>query len=299
MSRHEPALSARLAGFALAFAAATAAAHEFWVEPTQFTLAAGGRIGLRLCLGDGFDGWSLPRNPARIERFVARGAASEVPVVGLDGSDPAGVARLVVPGGYIVGYASDRAFTEVPLAEFREYVSEKGLDGIVASHARRGERRGKLREAYSRHAKALVRVGDTGRDNFDRAIGLRLELVAESRLRSATGPAPQAFRLLYEGEPLAGALVVATRPGTEDADLKARTDADGRAAFRLHSSGMWRVAAVHMIDPPAGVDADWESLWASLTFELPSAPSAVAPAPRVSANACRNRLAMPARQARS
>jgi hypothetical protein len=33
---------------------------------------------------------------------------------------------------------------------------------------------------------------------------------------------------------------------------------------------VWLVKAVH-IEPVAAPDADWESLWASLTFELPGA----------------------------
>ena len=33
--------------------------------------------------------------------------------------------------------------------------------------------------------------------------------------------------------------------------------------------GVWLVKAVHMVPLPKGQDADWESFWASLTFELP------------------------------
>ena len=47
----------------------------------------------------------------------------------------------------------------------------------------------------------------------------------------------------------------------------ARSDADGRVAFRVHSGGMWLIKAVHMIPAAAGSDAQWESLWASLTFQ--------------------------------
>jgi uncharacterized GH25 family protein len=48
-----------------------------------------------------------------------------------------------------------------------------------------------------------------------------------------------------------------------------RTDAAGRVRVPLSRSGVWLVKAVHMIPAPAGADADWESIWASLTFELP------------------------------
>ncbi len=50
--------------------------------------------------------------------------------------------------------------------------------------------------------------------------------------------------------------------------LAARTDNDGRVRFRLRPGGMWLVKAVHMVQAPAGTNAEWESLWATLTFEL-------------------------------
>ena len=56
---------------------------------------------------------------------------------------------------------------------------------------------------------------------------------------------------------------------TPDARVTARTDAQGRARLRLDRPGVWLVKAVHMIPAPAGAGADWESFWASLTFERP------------------------------
>jgi len=279
---------------ALALAPMAAPAHEFWVEPSRFNLEPGGRIGVRLCVGDGFEGWSLARDPRRIERFVAAGAMGDVPVVGLDGSDPAGVVRLAAPGGYIVTYSSNRAFTVVPAAEFDRYVDEKGLEKSLAERGRQGAKRGSVREAYSRHSKALVNVGNPHAGAFDRATGLRLELVAESSLSRVDADASRSFRLLHEGKPLVGALVTATRPGTADADLKVRTDSAGRARFRLHAPGMWRIAAAHLLVAPDNIASDWESLWASLTFELASPGGAG----RAAGTECSNKVAASTAQAR-
>lgn len=297
IGRRLPAVLSVAAALTAVIGPVSAAAHEFWAEPTRFVLAAGGPIGVRLCLGDGFEGTSLPRNPARIERFVATGPMGELPVVGRDGADPAGVVRLSAPGGYVVAYGSDRAFTEIPVAEFERYAREKGLLRIVAARGAAPARAGKVREAYSRHAKALVRVGAEEAGVFDRPTGLRLELVADSAPERMAGAPLSSFRLLYEGEPLAGARVIAAMPGTAEPELAARTAIDGRASFRLRSPGMWRLAAVHLVDPPRKLDADWESLWASLTFELPPQGDRPTPAARVSH--CRNQLPPAATRARS
>lgn len=289
-----------LFGLAAALDGATARAHEFWVEPATFTLEAGGRLGVRLCVGDGFEGWSLARNAQRIEKFVATGPAGEQPVVGLDGSEPAGIARLTTPGGYVIAYRSNRAFTEMPTLKFDAYLKDKGLDRIVALRAKQGaDRQQVVHEAYSRNSKALIRVGNTGAI-VDRRMGLRLELVAAPERSSADRSDIHTYQLLFDGKPLADALVVATRPGTADDDLKVRTDAEGRASFRLTAPGMWRIAVVHMIRAPADVAADWESLWASLTFEIPGGSAGFAPgAGGGSDGACRNKILPTATQAQS
>ena len=288
-----------LSGLAMGLGARGAQGHEFWVEPSTFSLESGKLLGIRLCVGDGFEGWSLARNAERVELFAAAGPAGQQPVVGLDGADPAGVARFPAPGGYVIAYRSNRAFTEMPAAKFEEYLRDKGLENVLALRDKRGERLKSVREAYSRHSKALIRVGNRDDSVVDRRMGLRLELIAEADRSPGAVKNLRSFQLLHDGMPLTGALVKATRPGTADEDLLARTDVDGRASFRLSAPGMWRIAAVHMIKAPANVAADWESLWASLTFEV-SSPSAAAGetvgAPRQAA--CSNKIAASTLQAR-
>jgi len=274
-----PALVTALLGIWVA-AAPAASAHEFWLEPTAFNAPAGGPIGIYVCNGSGFEGWSLPRDPRRIEEFVAVGPDGSHPVVGLDGSEPAGIVRLTGAGSYVLAYRSNRAMTVQPDEKFDAYLREKGLDAALATRNKERHGGGRVRESYSRYAKSLVRVSNrtdsasrvTGSPP-DRVIGLPLEIVAENDL-FATNQDTKTFRVLYRGKPLAGVLVSAMRPGTTDTDVTARTDSSGRVQFSLRKGGAWRIAAVHMVAPPSDVDADWDSLWASLTFELPGTADA-------------------------
>ena len=282
-----------LAGFAVAALAPPAQAHEFWLEPSSFMPRSGELLAVRHCVGDGFDGWSLARNAGRIERFVAAGPTGDQAIVGLDGADPAGVVRLASAGRQVLVYRSNRAFQEMPADRFEEYLKDKGLERVSALRKARGASRQDVREAYSRQAKSLIHAGDAESGPVDRVMGLRLELIADPGLYR-TGPGDRhSFRLLFDGRPLVGALVAATHPGTADEDQRVRTDAEGRAEFAMRQPGMWRVAAVHMIAAPAGIDADWESLWASLTFELASASASAAEAQVAKGPPCRNRIAPP------
>ncbi len=75
-----------------------------------------------------------------------------------------------------------------------------------------------------------------------------------------------------EGKPLANATVIATHPGRAES-ITIKTDSSGRFSMKLPTGGMWLLSCVHMVPAPAtnptGEQADWESLWASLTFEVP------------------------------
>lgn len=253
-----------------------AAAHDFWIEPTVWTPNAGAAIGVRLKVGDGFPGDPVARNPARIERFIAlapgAGAgAEESPVPGVGGAEPAGETRCEQPGVMVLAYRSLPVPITLEADKFTAYLAEEGLERVIDARAQAGASDSPGREKYSRCAKALVLVGDGPHDGFDRTIGLRLELtpLPDADPFALRADEPFRVRLTFDGRPVEGALVDAAQPG--GSVVASRTDADGVAALALRADGFWRIAAMHMI-PADAADADWESLWASLTFEAKHAP---------------------------
>jgi hypothetical protein len=51
--------------------------------------------------------------------------------------------------------------------------------------------------------------------------------------------------------------------------LTAHSDAQGAFSFALPRPGVWLIKSVHMVRASFFSEADWYSLWASLTFETP------------------------------
>lgn len=148
-------------------------------------------------------------------------------------------------GTTLLTYQSGRFAThELPRAKFEQYLAEEGLTRIRPT----GDVQ---RERYARFAKSVVR----GAPEAAGPLGWRFEIVPLSESR---------FQLLYDGVPLAGALVVALNRSTER--LEARTGADGIVTFDL-GSGAWLIKSVHMIPAPPDSGVQWESLWASLTLQ--------------------------------
>lgn len=248
----------------LLLGAGGARAHDFWIEPSTFAPAVGEEVSLGLRVGEGFQGDPVPRNPKRIVRFQAVGPTSSIAVAGEAGAEPAGKLRPPHAGTWIVAYRSNHAYVELEAAKFEDYLHEEGLEGVLAERQRRGEQGGKSRELYSRHAKALLHSG--GRGGPDRALGLELELVAEGEPWSLLAGERLPVQLLYQNRPLSGALVSAVPRSDPSRAESARTDQDGRVRFALAAEGPWLIKTVHMVRWEGDERAEWESLWASLTF---------------------------------
>ena len=273
---------------ALLVLARPTAAHDFWIEPSSHRPAADERVAVRLMVGEAGESQAVRREDARILRFALRGPAgsdeAELPILGLNGHDPAGWIRPAAAGPLVIVYTNTPARIELGAEKFEAYLREEGLDAILAQRAERGLTDRPARELYSRCAKALLDVrstdgadggADARRELFTTPAQLPLELVPLADPTAPASPHPLPIALLLDGQPLAGALVHAMRldPGCAEGETppSARTDAAGRCQLALPGPGRWVIAAVHMRAAAEGADHDYETLWASLTFEVPAA----------------------------
>jgi hypothetical protein len=264
------------AAAALILPAGPLAAHDFWILPGTFTPEIGTTVALALRVGDGFRGEPVLADRRQIERFFAVGPAGEAFVGVRQGSEPAGYVRVETPGLWIIGYRSRPSPISLPADQFERYVADEGLGRIVEARAAHGESGLPGREIFSRCAKSLLEASPAD-EGHDRQLGLRLELIAEDNPYVRRPGDELSFRLLYEGDPLPDAVVVAVNGDEPDTRLATRSDPEGRAVFRLGRAGQWLVKAVHMVAAPPDVAADWESLWASVTFEIHESRSARLP----------------------
>jgi uncharacterized GH25 family protein len=253
---------------ALLLPASTLSAHDFWIDPSSFRPAPGQRVTVRLRVGQHFRGDPVPRDPSLLQRFSVIGpGGAETPVPGVPGAEPAGFATLTAPGLSLITYASGRSPVSLEGAKFETYLAEEGLETISAERARKGQSAAPVKEVFSRYAKTFLNVGGKSGAGYGRVLGLTLELIPEKDPTGLKAGAELPVRLLYRGKPLAGVLVTALPHDKPETKVTARTDAAGRARIRLSQPGEWLIKAVHMIPAPAGAGADWESFWASLTFE--------------------------------
>lgn len=246
-----------------------AEAHDFWIEPATFRPAVGTTLPVMLRVGEDFNGTSEPFVPTWFVDFSVSSAVGREAVKGLAGDDPAATLALEVPGLRLIGYHSSRSFVNLEAGRFDKYLQNEGLEKIRELRRRRGEAAVSGREYYSRCAKSLLSVGSAPGTGFDEELGYPLELIPRADPYALSPGKPLPLVLHYRGKPLADVLVVAFTADEPARKSAARTDRNGRVTVPIDRAGRWLVKAVHMIElPDSDPVADWESFWASLTFEV-------------------------------
>ena len=258
---------------ATALLASPALAHEFWLEPRDFTVEPGERLEAEIKVGQNFKGNAYSYVPGNFTRFDVVTSTGALPVASRIGDQPA--VGQEVPGGdglaILVHETTDSLLTYSERETFETFVEEEGLDGTLERHAERGLPATGFREVYSRHVKSLV---DTGPGGLDRSVGLPIELVVEGDPYADPVPESLTLRALLDGEPMENALVNVFVRGTGEAEagerLRPRTDPEGRVTIPLQKGRRYLANVVDMREPdPLLADdtgAVWQSLWASTTF---------------------------------
>ena len=266
-----------------------ALAHEFWLAPATFRPKVGEIVGIKTLVGDHYVGESRPRDPTKLEKFVLATPEGEVKIIGRDGLDPAGFIRIGSAGTFAAGYRSKN--TRVVLAgdKFEAYLKEKGLDNAIEARKAAGKSAEDGRERFSRCAKSLICVGDAPSKGFDHAFKFPLELIPQADPYTLHAGDSFTMVLHADGKAKENVLVEGWVTGKSGVAVSGRTDKNGKVTFKLDTKGEWMFNATTISRvEEKDADVDWESLWASLTFDLaekkdaapavPATPAADVPA---------------------
>jgi uncharacterized GH25 family protein len=252
-----------------------AVAHDFWIQPGEYWLAPQTTTPMTLLVGHGpFRQRSpIPRN--RITRFSAvTPAGNLVDFRGtLHPGDTTADAEIPFPspGGYVLVLETDnRAESHLPAVRFNDYLRVEGLTPALERRARTGRMDVDGSENYSRCAKALVQIGPfsaASSSQVTKPLGLPLEIIPEQSPYAEPRPGSLPIRVLYQGQPLPGALVKLTNLEHDDAPFEMHlTDRSGRTTFVMPKVGTWLLNVIWTSPLPASRDTDFETVFSSLSF---------------------------------
>ncbi len=272
------------AGAVLATALATSAtAHDFWVQPAQFWLAPNSTVLTSLQVGHGQfrQRWTAEAN--RVTSFYSLGPAGRTDrqaELRAGSMEQDHLLRFAGAGVHVLILQTSHAQSELPGLRFTSYIKDEGMTPAISLRDQLKIADQPGRELYTRRAKALVQVGPPSAKSdalVTRPVGLSLEIVPEINPYAPSAGTSLPVRILYDGRPLAGALVKLNNLDFDGRPIEQiRSDSAGRAVFNVPRTGSWQLNVIWTRPLKGDAKADFDTTFSSLTFGFPRKGAAVA-----------------------
>ena len=286
-------IAGAVAAVGILTAAGALSAHDFWLVPDAFAVTHGGWVEVR---GQTSSAFPTSESAVALDRIAEASLLSAAGSEPLTGLSHAGTSlrirhRPSTAGQHLVTMALRPRSLREASAGFRRYMELEGASELAARYAREGllPKTDSITRRYAKYAKTVVEVGQGGARAFDRVAGHPLEFVPLTDPAALRAGDSLPVRLLYRGQPLAGAhLHTGTAPvrGTGGAegsaaqggtaaleDLSLVTDASGVARVPVARAGVWNVRTIHILPADANSGADWDVHWATFVFPVAGGPS--------------------------
>lgn len=174
------------------------------------------------------------------------------------------------PGTYVIGVSTRPNIIGMSGTQFHAYLKEEGLGRVIADRVKAGTTADSAREQYAKHVKAIVQVGDERSAGFSTPLGAAAELVPLDNPYTWKRGAVLRFRALVNGAPAAGLTVITggrTPAGGRLPRHEWTTDVQGIVALQPTGPGVWYLTFIS-IGPVTAADHNYESRWATITFQL-------------------------------
>jgi hypothetical protein len=244
--------------------AGSAAAHYTFIFPEKFRVEQGTAMNIGFHASDSFpESTQLPRRLANAQLHSEKGAVA-LPAFLVDGLRQ--VATINPPNGYSIVTAINPARTaDMKADEFTDYLKEESLTHVIEARAKAGETEKVGREKYGMYLKSIVLAGKPN-DGYKRVVGLPIEIVPEKDPAQIKSGGSLPVRVLFKGAPAKDLQIFAASTGKPAKNI-GKTDKNGKISVPV-SSGPWRLHTI-LMERVTLPDADWESFWATLTFEIP------------------------------
>ena len=252
---------------------AIADAHDLFFKPTLFHLAENTEAVIPVLNG----------TFSKSENSILRARIRDISIVGPAGrfradttswSDAGDTSRLrfrtAASGTYVVGASTTPSMIALKAKDFNQYLSDDGIPDVLAARRKSGGLQKPAKERYHKHIKTLLQVGEARTNAYATELGYPAELVPLQNPYSLKAGATLSLRCLVDGKPMPNQFVQVggrTPSGGRIPMRGLRADSTGVVHVRLQSAGVWYVKFINMT-PQKADTVDYESKWASLTFEI-------------------------------
>ncbi|HBY63081.1 MAG TPA: hypothetical protein DEH78_24935 [Solibacterales bacterium] len=251
--------------------AAPLLAHDLYLMPERFLVSPGERVAVGLHNGDAFPESETPPVLARVKDASMWAGGNAYNMTNLREDGKRGLVDVVIKqnGTPLLAVRTAPNVLELEAAKFHAYLEEDGLEQVIEWRKKNGEESKPGKERYSKFAKALL-LANRPDDTWKRRAGHTIEFVPEQNPYASKAGGTVPFVLLVRGKPAGDVRIelARARDGAGEVTLLGRTDSNGRMVIPLTTPGVYRLHAIHIERCSEPAAADWESFWATFTFEV-------------------------------
>lgn len=244
-------------------------AHEYWVEPQDYTINSSGEFIADIRNGQLFNGGSFSFIPSTLEKYNFILGESSIELEGVLGQRPA-ISMIAATDGLAIAVIETKPSTISYSAweKFQKFIDHKDFQIDKTGHLALGFPESGFKETYSRFAKSLIGIGSA--QGNDRALGLEVELVALLNPYTDDTSNGIPVQALYKGVPMMD-VQIELFDKDEKGEVKVtlhRTDGEGKANLPIIGGHSYLVDTVVLRKAPEGSQEGvvWQTLWASLTY---------------------------------
>lgn len=246
-------------------------AHDLYLLPDSFRIHPGAKVRVAFHNGDAFPESEVGPDPERLKDALLRSStrSSAVSGIRISGNKAVGMVEASGTGCLFLSVRTVPNVIELAPDKFVDYLKEEGLTKVIRWRGQHHETGRPGRERYTKFAKSLLVAGRPD-DFYKQPLGLLIEIVPLADPYTLHEGAVLPVRVLFRGKPAPDLQLEAAWAGDGEKKIQVvgRTDAEGRIEIPLTKAGKWRLHSLMMKRCSDPTSADWESFWASLTFEV-------------------------------
>lgn len=267
MTRH----STLLLGTLLLAGLVPAYSHDLYLMPEKFVTSPGTQLRIMFENGDEFPLGMSSVKPERLQntRLISSGGKANFENIVAEPKRTTATVRVPAAGSAILTAQTMPSLIELTPKKFAAYLEHENLTNALKWRKAHKETEKAGRERYRKCVKSLIQAGKS--DAFYRErTGLAIEIIPEADPYSLQPGAVLPVQVLFRGAPAADVAVESAwlENGKSKMQIVGRTDAQGRVRVPVKAIGPYRLHAIVMERCAEPKVADWESFWASLTFEI-------------------------------
>ena len=255
----------------LAAATIPALAHDLYLMPEKFVAQPGKQLNLVFQNGDEFPIGVSSVKPEKLRNTKLMFKEGSSPFENIVAEATRTIATVFVKGTGIGILTAQTVptFIELESKKFQSYLKHENLTNATQWRQSHGEVGKPGRERYSKYVKSLIEVGKSD-SYFSERTGLTIEIIPEVNPYSIKPGGMLPLQVLFRGAPAIDVAVESAwlEKGKAKMVVFGRTDAKGRIQIPIKALGPHRLHAIVMERCAEPQVADWESFWASLTFEI-------------------------------